>query len=344
MFQFGKLPHKVQQSGQRKFGQRLGVHTGGGGDLDLAGPVPIGLGSRPNACLCGLDPAKVRAVFAPFLGFAPVEVKRDLGLGKDAFAIRRVVPGSAHAHCPHGRSRTAGLAAVPVDRRLRPRELRWPACPPALLANTNRSTTVDAHSPRLDVFCYPVGATSHQSDSWPVVTKTTRTKSPCIAKNTVPGWIWWAHDFPRRRPKAPAEAPVPRHHQLIVSLFGLYARRHGGALQVAAIISLMRDIGVESAGTRSSISRLKKRGIIDSVQVNNRNGYALAPSVIETFIEGDERIFHPRRANKQDQWLLATFTVPESQRNIRHMIRSSLVRMGFGSVTPGAVDRSGASA
>lgn len=135
--------------------------------------------------------------------------------------------------------------------------------------------------------------------------------------------------------RAPAEAPVPRHHQLIVSLFGLYARRHGGALQVASIISLMGDIGVQAAGTRSSISRLKKRGVIDSVQVNNRNGYALAPSVIATFIEGDERIFHPRRANAQDQWLLATFTVPESQRNIRHKIRSSLVRMGFGSVTPG---------
>lgn len=136
-------------------------------------------------------------------------------------------------------------------------------------------------------------------------------------------------------PTAPAEAPVPRHHQLIVSLFGLYARRNGGALQVAAIISLMQDIGVEPAGTRSSISRLKKRGVIDSVVVNGRSGYALAPSVIETFIEGDERIFHPRRASATDQWLLATFTVPESQRNIRHKIRSSLIRMGFGSVTPG---------
>ncbi|MDR7359401.1 phenylacetic acid degradation operon negative regulatory protein [Paeniglutamicibacter sulfureus] len=104
---------------------------------------------------------------------------------------------------------------------------------------------------------------------------------------------------------------------------------------MATIISLMQDIGVESTGTRSSISRLKKRGVIDSIQVNGRNGYALAPSVIETFVEGDERIFHPRRAKADDQWLLATFTVPESQRNIRHKIRSSLVRMGFGSVTPG---------
>ncbi|MGP9783744.1 transcriptional regulator [Arthrobacter sp. MYb211] len=128
---------------------------------------------------------------------------------------------------------------------------------------------------------------------------------------------------------------VPRHHQLIVSLFGLYARQHGGALPVATIITLMQDVGVESAGTRSSISRLKKRGVIESIQVRGRSGYSLAESVLTTFAEGDERIFHPRRATAQDRWLLATFTVPETQRNIRHKIRSSLVRMGFGSVVPG---------
>lgn len=134
---------------------------------------------------------------------------------------------------------------------------------------------------------------------------------------------------------AVAESSAPRHHQLIVSLFGLYARQHGGTLPVATIISLMQDVGVESAGTRSSISRLKKRGVIDSVQVNGRNGYALSPAVLSNFAEGDERIFHPRRATADERWLLATFTVPETQRNIRHKIRSALISMGFGSVVPG---------
>lgn len=131
------------------------------------------------------------------------------------------------------------------------------------------------------------------------------------------------------------DATGPRHHQVIVSLFGLYARAYGGALPVATIVSLMQDVGVEPAGTRSSISRLKKRGVIQSVQVDKRNGYALADSVLTTFAEGDERIFHPRRASLDDRWLLATFTVPETKRNIRHQIRSALVRMGFGSVVPG---------
>lgn len=137
------------------------------------------------------------------------------------------------------------------------------------------------------------------------------------------------------QPSGGSENSTPRHHQLIISLFGLYARAYGGELQVSTIISLMNDLGVESAGVRSSISRLKKRGVIDSVKVNNRNGYALSPSALSAFAEGDERIFTPRRATADSRWLLATFTVPESQRSIRHKIRSTLVRMGFGAVAPG---------
>ena len=131
------------------------------------------------------------------------------------------------------------------------------------------------------------------------------------------------------------DAAAPRHHQLIVTLFGLYARAPGGGIPVATIIRLLQDAGVGPAGVRSSISRLKKRGVLESVTIQGRSGYALAAGLDDTFREGDERIFHPRRAGSEDPWLLATFTVPESQRSIRHKIRSSLIRMGFGSVTPG---------
>lgn len=131
------------------------------------------------------------------------------------------------------------------------------------------------------------------------------------------------------------DTAAPRHHQLIITLFGLYARTPGGGIPVATIIRLLQDAGVGPAGVRSSISRLKKRGVLESTTVQGRSGYALAAGLDATFQEGDERIFHPRRAELGDPWLLATFTVPESQRSIRHKIRSSLVRMGFGAVTPG---------
>lgn len=54
-----------------------------------------------------------------------------------------------------------------------------------------------------------------------------------------------------------AETTGPEHHQVILPLFGLSVRAHGGALPVATTVSLMQDIGMEPTVTRSSNSRLK---------------------------------------------------------------------------------------
>lgn len=138
---------------------------------------------------------------------------------------------------------------------------------------------------------------------------------------------------PAQEPKAPAASP--RNQQLIVTVFGLYAREHGGALPVAGVVRLLGDLGVEGAGVRSAVSRLKKRGVLESTRLGAAAAYRLGPGVEEVFSEGDERIFSPRRAGTEDPWLLAAFSVPESQRALRHQIRASLTRLGFGTVTPG---------
>jgi phenylacetic acid degradation operon negative regulatory protein len=132
-----------------------------------------------------------------------------------------------------------------------------------------------------------------------------------------------------------SEASQLNHQQLIITLFGFYSRSGGGALPVSVIIRLMTDLGVDAPAVRSSISRLKKRGVLRSVKVEGLNGYTVSPGLEETFREGDERIFNTRRAGTDDRWILAIFTVPEIQRNLRHQIRSGLIRMGFGSVSPG---------
>ncbi len=51
--------------------------------------------------------------------------------------------------------------------------------------------------------------------------------------------------------------------------------------------------------------------------------------------EGDARIFRRHRATLADGWLLAVFSVPESERHRRHVLRSELTRLGFGMVAPG---------
>ena len=54
--------------------------------------------------------------------------------------------------------------------------------------------------------------------------------------------------------------------RLILSLYGLYARPEGNWLSVAALVALMEDLGVDSAAVRSSVSRLKKRGVLEALK------------------------------------------------------------------------------
>ena len=133
----------------------------------------------------------------------------------------------------------------------------------------------------------------------------------------------------------PDVAPMPRHQHLIVTVYGLYARNQEGTFAVADLIQLLGDLGVESAGVRSSVSRLKKRGVLVSLRRGGSAAYKLSPELEDVFTAGDERIFAPRRARKDDAWLLASFSVPEAQRHLRHKLRTILTRVGCGQVSPG---------
>jgi phenylacetic acid degradation operon negative regulatory protein len=129
--------------------------------------------------------------------------------------------------------------------------------------------------------------------------------------------------------------PMPRHQHLIVTVYGLYARGDDGAFAVSDLIQLLSDLGVESAGVRSSVSRLKKRGVLVSLKQGGSAAYRLAPGLEDVFRAGDERIFAPHRAKKGDEWILTSFSVPESQRHLRHRLRTILTRIGCGQVSPG---------
>ncbi len=133
----------------------------------------------------------------------------------------------------------------------------------------------------------------------------------------------------------PDVAPTPRHQHLIVTVYGLYARNQDGTFAVAELIRLLGDLGVESAGVRSSVSRLKKRGVLVSLKRGGSAAYKLSPELEDVFTAGDERIFAPRRAQKGDAWLLASYSVPEAQRHLRHKLRTILTRVGCGQVSPG---------
>lgn len=132
---------------------------------------------------------------------------------------------------------------------------------------------------------------------------------------------------------AASPATQPRH--LIVTVYGLYARDAGGWLSVASLISLLADLGVDEPAVRSSISRLKRRQILHASRRGGAAGYELSAAAVAILREGDHRIFRRERAKLSDGWLLAVFSVPETERHKRHLLRSQLTRLGFGTAAPG---------
>ena len=120
-----------------------------------------------------------------------------------------------------------------------------------------------------------------------------------------------------------------------MTIYGLYAREAGGWLSVASLIRLMTAAGADEPAVRSSISRLKQRGILEPVRAGGAAGYALSPAGTEILAEGDRRIFERPRAVLSDGWLLAVFSVPEQERRQRHALRSRLTWLGFGTVSAG---------
>ena len=121
---------------------------------------------------------------------------------------------------------------------------------------------------------------------------------------------------------------------LIVTLLGLYVRDLGGWISVSALIRLMAAAGVDEQAVRSALTRLKRRGIVESERRDGVAGYALSGYAGRVLELGDRRIFATRPDSERD-WVLAVFSVPESERQKRHTLRARLSWLGFGTVASG---------
>ncbi|MFE4643854.1 PaaX family transcriptional regulator, partial [Streptomyces sp. NPDC056730] len=132
-----------------------------------------------------------------------------------------------------------------------------------------------------------------------------------------------------------AEQHTPR--SLIVTLYGAYGRTPDDSpLAVAELIRLLGAVGVDAPSVRSSVSRLKRRGLlVPERTARGTAGYALSAEARQLLDDGDRRIYAGPAPELSDGWVLAVFTVPESERHKRHLLRSRLARLGFGTAAPG---------
>ncbi|MER8187598.1 PaaX family transcriptional regulator C-terminal domain-containing protein [Kitasatospora sp. NPDC094015] len=122
---------------------------------------------------------------------------------------------------------------------------------------------------------------------------------------------------------------------LISTVYGAFVRRLGGWISVADLIGLMAELDVDGPAVRSALSRLKKAGTLVQER-RTGTGYRLGADLGPVFDEGDRRIFGSLApAALADGWVVAVFSVPESERALRHRLRARLTWLGFGNAAPG---------
>jgi phenylacetic acid degradation operon negative regulatory protein len=131
-----------------------------------------------------------------------------------------------------------------------------------------------------------------------------------------------------------ARQPTPRSS--IVTVFGAFVRDIGNWIAISDLVVLLGDLTIDEPAARSAIARLKRSGLLESHTHRGSAGYAATGQLLAVLSDGDARIFHSEiAANLDDGWVVVVFSVPESERDQRHLLRSRLAGLGCGPLAPG---------
>jgi phenylacetic acid degradation operon negative regulatory protein len=120
---------------------------------------------------------------------------------------------------------------------------------------------------------------------------------------------------------------------LLRTVIGLHLRRLGGWIASADLVALMEHLDVPAARTRTTVARLKQKGLLLTDARDGSSGYALNPEAAGMLAKGDRRIFAARSMQPGDPWCLISFSMPEEQRPLRHQLRRRLQGVGCGTVS-----------
>ena len=126
--------------------------------------------------------------------------------------------------------------------------------------------------------------------------------------------------------------------RLLITLLSYYWFGRNEHLPSAALVDLLAEFGISEPSARAALNRLSKRGLLVSSKRGRNTYYGLnarsAPLVEEamkrTVAFGDQEAKHWDGA-----WTIVAFSVPETQRQLRHSLRTNLRWLGFAALYDG---------
>jgi phenylacetic acid degradation operon negative regulatory protein len=111
----------------------------------------------------------------------------------------------------------------------------------------------------------------------------------------------------------------------------------GGSVWTQALVSALALFGVEDKSARQALARTAAEGWLASERVGRQVRWSLTPPGQRLLSEGAQRIYSFGRDDVEwdGRWLMLLVSVPESQRDLRHRIRTQLNWAGFSSPAAG---------
>lgn len=130
---------------------------------------------------------------------------------------------------------------------------------------------------------------------------------------------------------------LPRHRAggspqgLAVTLLADYTLRTRAFVPSSAIVALLVEFGVSPANSRTAISRLARRGVLESSRQGRHSSYRLTESAaVNLSAGGNSIVAFPEQAEAWDgSWSLIAFSLPEDRGAQRRALRGQLRWLGY---------------
>ena len=136
----------------------------------------------------------------------------------------------------------------------------------------------------------------------------------------------------RRREVGTASA-----RSLLLTVLGEFVHPRHSPVWTATLVRSLRVLGVEEKSARQALNRTANEGLMTSTRHGRRVQWELSSSGADLLEEGTRRIygFMSERRPWDGRWLILTMPIPESQRQLRHRLRTRLTWLGLGSPASG---------
>lgn len=121
-----------------------------------------------------------------------------------------------------------------------------------------------------------------------------------------------------------------RPRSLLFTLFGDFIRYYGGEVWAGSLIRLMQEFAVSPQAVRVALSRLTSEGWLQTRKVGKKSFYGLSERGANRLAEGASRIYKLENPPWNGEWLIVTYTIPESRKATRDRVRRELTWTGFG--------------